>query len=326
MKVFIAGGTGFIGYHAALEFLKRGYEVSSIALPDMKPGEWFPKEIKIEYGNLFEMKESELVELLTGYDSLIYALGPDDRFVPKAPAYDFFHEYLVKKCGLIIAAARKAGIKKCVVMNSYFTYFDQKFPGYKLSAHHPYIKCRVEQAERVINEGKDKMDVVVLELPYIFGTMPGREPLWKDVLNKMGISRRIILYPKGGSNMVSVEHVAEAVAGATEYGVHGKCYLIGDANLSWVEMLGIMTSAMGYDDKKIITVPCFFATLFGVFQKLKNYLKGKESGLDYSHLFRDFLCREYFFDPSDSSLELGYSRGGIKQSIEETIEAIISNK
>ena len=46
MNVFIAGGTGLIGYQSALEFLKRGHDVSSISLPDIEFGDWFPKEIE----------------------------------------------------------------------------------------------------------------------------------------------------------------------------------------------------------------------------------------------------------------------------------------
>ena len=42
MNVFIAGGTGLIGYQSALEFLKRGHDVSSISLPDIEFGDWFP--------------------------------------------------------------------------------------------------------------------------------------------------------------------------------------------------------------------------------------------------------------------------------------------
>lgn len=39
MKVFIVGGTGFLGYYATLEFLKRGHEVDTIALPDIPLGD-----------------------------------------------------------------------------------------------------------------------------------------------------------------------------------------------------------------------------------------------------------------------------------------------
>lgn len=323
MNTFIVGGTGFIGYHSALEFLKRGHTVSTLSLPDITIGDWFPAEITMKHGNVFEMTEKQLVELFSGHGALVYAIGPDDRYTPPPPAYNFFHKMLVEKCGQIVAAAQKAGVKRCVVLNSYFAYFDRTFPEYKLSEHHPYIKCRIEQADRVISEGGSGMDVMVLELPYIFGAMPGRTPMWRDVFQKMRVDKKYVFYPRGGSNMISVEHVAEAIVGAIEHGQHAKRYPIGDLNLTWVEMLEIVFKAMGSNRSKIITIPCSLASMFGLFQKIKDRCKGKESGLDYHYLFKDFLCKNFFFDPSESADALDYGRGGIEESIEKTVKAFL---
>lgn len=323
MNVFIVGGTGFIGYHSTLEFIKRGHTVSTISLPDIEINDWFPKDVAINYGNIFEYDDNALIELFSGFDALVYAIGPDDRFKPAPPAYNFFHDRLVDACGTIVAAARTAGIKKCVVLNSYFAYFDRINPEIKLAEHHPYVKCRVEQAEQVISEGKDTMDVMVLELPYIFGTMPERTPLWKDILVNMLHKSKIILYPDGGTNMISVEHVAEAVAGAVERGKHAKRYQIGDVNMCWKEMVRIMLTSMNMEKKKIITIPCFLASIYGMVHKIKDKRLGLDSGLDYSLLFRDVMCRNLFFDPSESADELGYGRGGIEDSIKKTITACL---
>lgn len=325
MKVFIVGGTGFIGYYSALEFLNRGHSVTTISLPDIEIGEWFPKEVEIKYGNVFEMSKTEITALFLGFDAVVYAVGPDDRVTPKAPAYEFFHERLVEACSRVVSAAKSAGIKKCVVMNSYFAYFDRVFPQKKLSQRHSYIKCRIEQAERVISEGGNGMDVMVLELPYIFGTMPERVPLWKDILVKMLYENKIILYPKGGSNMISIEHVAEAVAGAVERGQHGRRYPIGDANLSWVEMLKFMLNYMNMSHKRIITLPCFLVSLKGRQMKREARKHGLEAGLNPIYIFKDILCKKFYFDPSDSAAELGYGRGGIQDSIKKTIEACIKD-
>jgi len=63
-----------------------------MALPDIPLGDWFPKDkVGVSYGNVFEMSHDDLVEVFKGYDAMVYAVGPDDRIIPKAPAYDFFH-------------------------------------------------------------------------------------------------------------------------------------------------------------------------------------------------------------------------------------------
>ena len=51
-NVFIIGGTGFLGYYSALEFLKKGIAVSSASIPDVKLGDWFPRQINIASDNL----------------------------------------------------------------------------------------------------------------------------------------------------------------------------------------------------------------------------------------------------------------------------------
>ena len=320
MNVMIIGGTGFLGYYAALEFLRRGHTVKTVSLPDVPLGEWFPPQIEVRYGDVFTMPADELTALFHGCDAMIYAVGPDDRVTPPAPAYEFFHERLVEACVRVVAAARKGGVRRCVVLNSYFATFHRLHPHWNLTDHHPYIRCRVEQAERVIAEGKNRMAVMVLELPYIFGTMPERVPLWRDVLFERLRREKTILYPRGGSNMIAAEHVAEAIVGAAEQGRHGRCYPIGDVNMSWNEMLAIMLDAMDMH-KKIVNVPVFLAKLGGQQMKKEHEARGLESGLDPVLLMKDIMGRCLYFDPTESQRDLGYGSGGIEDSIRKTVKA-----
>src|SRR4030042_1705306 len=325
MKIMIVGGTGFLGYHALLVALKRGYPVRTLAIDDISLESWYPGEVDVRYGNVFELSEKDLQEHFSGCYAMLYALGPDDRVTPPAPAYDFFHTRLVISCEKTMIAARKAGIKKCVVLNSYFAYFDRIWPEKELSKHHPYIRCRVEQAERAIAAGGDKMAVMILELPYIFGSMPNRIPLWKDVLLDRIIKSKIIFFPKGGTNMIAVEHVGEAIIGALEHGEHGERYIVGDENHSYNEMLDMMLSAIG-THKKIINIPRFMAVMAGIMINREWRKKGLEGGLDAKYLMRDILTKNLFYDPSDTAEKLGYGRGGLKESIAATMKACYPEK
>ena len=180
-KLLILGGTGFLGYYTTMLALKKGYEVGSISLNDVNLEGWYPKEVDVRFTDLFETDEDTLTEMFKGYDYMIYSVGPDDRETPKAPAYEYFHRRLVVECAKCFRAAERAGIKKAACFNSYFAYFDRRYPEMKLAEKHPYIRCRVEQA-KLLNEQKKKMEVVILEFPYIFGVMPERMPIWKSVV------------------------------------------------------------------------------------------------------------------------------------------------
>ena len=320
MKIMIVGGTGFLGYHSLLEALKRGHEVNALAIDDVELGDWYPKEVNVEFGDVFELSEEDLLERFSGYDWMIYAVGPDDRITPDAPAYEFFHTRLVDAVEKVTTAARKAGVKKIVILNS-----DRIWPEKGLSKHHPYIRCRVEQAEKVIAAGKNEMSVIILELPYIFGSMPNRIPLWKNVLLDRFARSKIILFPKGGTNMIAVEHVAEAIIGALEHGEHGKRYTVGDENHSFNEMLEMMMSAIG-ENKKIINIPRFLAVLAGMMIERDFKKKGLEGGLDAKFLMRDIMTHDLYFNPEDAVKKLKYNRGGIKESILKTIKACYPEK
>ena len=96
VKVFVVGGTGFLGYYSCLEFLKKGVSVTTISRGSVELGDWFPKQIEIVKDlDVFDASQEELTEVFEGYDVMVYSVGPDDRVIPEAPAYDFFHEKLV---------------------------------------------------------------------------------------------------------------------------------------------------------------------------------------------------------------------------------------
>jgi dihydroflavonol-4-reductase len=320
MKIIIVGGTGFLGYHALLVALDRGYSVDAIAINDIELGEWYPKKVTVRYGDVFKLSEDKLKEHFTDYNAMIYAVGPDDRVTPPAPAYEFFHSRLVVACEKVVTAARKSGVKKCVILNSYFAYFDRIWPEKELSKHHPYIRCRVEQSERAVSAGGNKMSVMILELPYIFGSMPNRIPLWKNVFLDGFIKNKIIFFPKGGTNMIAAEHVGEAIIGALEHGIHSRHYTVGDENHSYNEMLDMMFKAVGMN-KKIINIPRFIAVIAGIMINRRWKKKGLEGGLDARYLMRDILTDNLFFDPSDTAEKLRYRRGGLKESITSTMKA-----
>jgi len=336
-NVFIVGGTGFLGYYSALEFLKKGIAVSSASIPDVELGDWFPKQINIVSENLdvFTASEAELAEVLKGHDAIVYAVGPDDRYTPDAPAYEFFFDRLVTQCAKVLKAAKSVGVKRAVVLNSYFAYFDRQ-PEYAglLSNNHAYIKARVRQAEETIKVGEEGvMDVMVLELPYIFGSMPGRMPLWKEVFLDRFDKMPAVFFPKGGTVMLHVRGVAHSVVAATLNGKHGQRYPIGLVNMKYKDMIKIMYDAID-NNKKIITVPTWLAYLTGIMLKYADKRKGKESGLDYAKLMTNIQSKDLFY--SDEVIAqtkealgydaLGYTDDDVAEGIKSTMQACYPEK
>jgi len=60
MKIMIVGGTGFLGYHAMLVALKRGHSLNALAIDDVVLGDWYPVEVNVQFGDVFELTGEDL--------------------------------------------------------------------------------------------------------------------------------------------------------------------------------------------------------------------------------------------------------------------------
>jgi len=321
VKAFIVGGTGFIGYHAALACLAGGHRVDSVSLPDIELGDWFPAAAGVAYGDVFRMGEDKLTDLFRGADAMVYAVGPDERIVPTGSAYEFFHERLVVSCTRVIRCARMAGVRKAVICGSYFCHFDRRWPEKRIAERNPYVRCRVEQARAAIREGRGEMDVCILELPFIFGSMPERVPLWKEVIADRFFHLPVVFSAEGGNAMVSVRTVAQAIVGAIEHGEHGARYPIGDVNMTHRQMLVIMMEGYGIK-RPIVTIPRPLLAIAGALIKRRQRAAGREGGLDLAFYLKCLFPEYLTYDAESlSKRTLGYQGGDVREAILETMAA-----
>ena len=318
LNVLLIGGTGFLGFYATKELTKRGHQVSILALPPLPAEGLFPKETKIILADLNQLSDDAILELLKGQDAVIYAAGADDRVTPKAPAYPYFYKYNVEATRRLMVLARNAGVKRAVVLGSYFVHFDRIWPHLKLKENHPYIRSRVEQEAAAIEAGGKDMAVMILELPYIFGSMPGRTPIWKPLIKYIR-NTPIIFYTHGGTNCIAVEQVGEAIAGAIEQGKAGQSYVVGSENLTWVELLHKLSKLTG-KEKHVVSLPNWLATIAGALLKTQHFFEGKEGGLDPIKLIQ-IQTAKTFFDPTVAREALGFNSSDLDAALQKTVEA-----
>ncbi len=329
MKIIVIGGTGLLGHEAVKCALARGHEVTSLDINDAHSEDWFTKEAKTLVGNVFEMSEEAICETLKGFDAMVYAVGPDDRFIPSEPAYGYFKLRLVDYCAKVFRAARKAGIKKASLCSSYFLYFDRKFPEKKLCERHAYIKVRKEQAEVLLKEAKEEnglpeMKVYVMELPYIFGTCPNRVPLWKDIfLKSIDLTNEDapVYFPSGGSVMCTSAHIGEALIGALEYGKESKHYSIGDENHPYDFMMTNMMEGYLGKARQIIHPPKEYVAAAQRQKYQAEMAAGKYRALDPEYLMLDIQYDNFYYTDEEienTCNELHLTRGGVQEAIVET--------
>jgi nucleoside-diphosphate-sugar epimerase len=320
MRIFVVGGTGFLGYHTILELLRKKHTVTLLSLPPLPAKNLFPAQVKIILADLHSLHTDEKHSILRGHDAAIFAAGADDRVIPKAPAYAYFHRENVETVNDFIRIAASAGLTRLVIFGSYMAHFDRIWPEKRLADRHPYIRSRAAQEAGAFHMAGDKIDVMVLELPFIFGSMPGRRPLWAPLIRYIA-SPAPLFAIEGGTNMIAVTRVAEAAAGALMRGKGGCTYLIGDQNLSWVDWLKTLSRLTGRERsphlvKRALLQPILHMTC--AFHRIR----GREPGLNPAHIL-DFLAAESFFDPSESRDLLGYRSGGLETAFSDTVQACL---
>lgn len=318
MKVFMIGGTGLLGSEAAGELIKRGHEVSSIALPPLPAGAVLPPEMKIEYGNYLEMSDDEIRKHMEGCEGFLFAAGVDERVEGPAPIYDLYKKYNVDPINRLLKIAKECGVKHVAICGSYFSYFAKTMPEAELTKWHPYIRSRIDQENAAMSFADDNFDVAVLELPYIFGTQPGRKPVWVFLVENVMSMKSVTMYPKGGSAMVTVHQVGEALAGAIERNKGGNCYPIGYYNMTWKELLAIVHKYLGCPDKKILTIPDFMYAMASK-KLMKDQEKHNIQGGLHMVKFTKLQCSNLFIDKSLGCELLGVQPDDIDAAIGDSI-------
>lgn len=322
-KVFILGGTGFLGYYTTKELLARGYEVKTMALPPMPAEGLFPSQVDIQLGDINQLSDEEIIDMLSDCSGFMYAAGADERVTPVKPALKFFYEANVLPTQRLARLARQAGVKKFVVYGSYFSEFAERFEGKYDLKNQGYPNTRLLQEQVAFAEGEGAMDVMSLRLPYIFGTMPGRMPLWKMFTDQIK-GRPFFPSLKGGTAMVTVEQVAEAAVGAMENGKHRKTYAISALNMKFEEFYKMMVEALGQSDTTQVAVLPFEQIRESYEQVDKHSAeKGLEHGIRYS-LMGQLQEEDLYVNPADTMIELGIKDHDVVQSIKETLARCVA--
>ena len=164
-----------------------------------------------------------------------------------------------------------------------------------------------------------------MELPYIFGTIPGRNPLWRDVFLENFVNGwKTIMFPKGGTVMTTTYHIGESLIGALEYGEAGAHYSIGDENHDFNWMLDNMLIGIQGYPRKIYNPAKWMLVMGGGMIAKKDEKKGLHHGLDYKHVMKD-IQTDYFYYPEEEIAatyeKLHMTRGGVQEAIVETGKA-----
>lgn len=320
-KIFILGGTGFLGYYTMKECLKKGYQVKTMALPPMPEEGLIPTAVDCSIGNFFELSDQEIINYLSDCDGFVYAAGADERTIPQKPAFKFFYEANVLPTQRVARLAKQAGVKRFVIFGSYFAEFAERLPQYHLR-NQAYSGTRLLQEQVAFCEGEGQMIVTSLRLPYIFGTMPGKTPLWKMFTDQIK-DQAVFPALKGGTAMVTAQQVGQAAVGALENGKHRTTYAIGGINMTYADFYGMMVEALDQTEKTSIPIVPY-DQMVEAYKKIDS--DAAEQGLEHGiHMTVSSKLQEemLYIDPQETMPALGYQEDDVVASIKETLKECV---
>ncbi|AKT37568.1 NAD-dependent epimerase/dehydratase family protein [Chondromyces crocatus] len=318
MRIVVVGGGGFVGQHVVEELVRRGHEVVAVTRRAVRAA--WPEGVTHRVLDAQHATDGEVADLLVGGEGVVFAAGVDDRTLVPAPAYPVLHAANVVPVVRLVSLGRAAGVKRVVVLGSYFTHFTRRWPELELPERHPYIRSRVEQVRAAMEAAGSEVRVTVLELPFIFGAASGLRSQWVPLV-AYAASRLPLVAPEGGTAAVAVEQVAEAVAGGLERDgeAAGGCHPVVEENLRWGALLERLARVTGRP-RSAHRLPSGVLRAAMPPVGLVYRVKGLEPGLETAGLPSLFL-RELFLDPTSCREVLGVQPRELDAALEATVAA-----
>ena len=325
MHVLVIGGTGFIGYHVVRALRAQGDAVSVLCRSPEAASVLFDDEVTAISGDVATLETADYMQLLQGFDAVIFAAGVDERCEVEGDPVAFFRQANVWPCEQLFAAIPHTNVRRAVLLNSIFAWIDKQQPALQLSKQHPYIRSRVEQ-DSVAHAAISASDcvLVTIQVPWVFGAAPHRESQWTSLVAYVRAATPLMCI-RGGASMLSVTALAAAVSGALRFPAESMSLPVGDENLTYTGLMQRLAVIVGRRDRQVSPVSDGIFHNLSALGEFVGGLFGKQAGgLDMNNI-ADLLCREIFFDPSTSQALLHYTGGDLDDALRDTVASIPEN-
>lgn len=233
MKLFVTGGTGFLGHAVVSAYLTAGHAVRAMVRDRRAKLASGAEAVEVR----FEDREA-LQKAIEGCDAIVHMAGKVSRDPKDSADMHWIH---VEATQMLLDAAEKAGVRRFILASTSGTIAISKNSSrpatesddapLELVGRWPYYMSKVLQEKEVLRRNaKDRIDAVVLNPSLILG--PGDERLSSvgDILNVL--NRRVPAVTDGTAAFVDVRDCAPAFVAALERGKRGQRYLLNGANIT----------------------------------------------------------------------------------------------
>lgn len=245
MKVFVTGGTGFIGANLIRLLLQKNYEVRVLIRPESNLENLKNLDIEKVEGCL---TDSNLYQSLKGCQVLFHCAAHYSLWQKDKPLLE---QYNILGTRNILAAARQAGIERTIYTSSVAAIGVKpgvavneiyQSPVENLVGHYKKSKYWAEQeAHQAVKLGQD---IVIVNPSTPIGPWDIKPTPTGDLILRF-LRRKMPAYVNTGLNFIDVRDVAQGHLLALEKGKTGERYILGHQNLTLKEFLDLLSKITG---------------------------------------------------------------------------------
>jgi len=322
MKVFVTGGTGFIGGHVVRQLRARGDEVIALARSPEKGAPLRDIGCDLVGGDLSD--EPALREGMRGCDAVIHGAAVYEVGIPKSE-HEAMYEANVLGTERVLRGALEEKIPKVVYIstvgafgNTHGNVVDETYThsGADYTSYYEETKVKAHQiARRLIDD--EGLPCVIVQPGGVYG--PGDHSAIGTQINQFLAGRMpLIPFPDLGFNMVHVDDVAAGVLLALDKGRAGEAYVLGGQITTMRESMETLARVAGKKAPKR-AVPTSLLKAMTPIGPVVGKLMGQPPNLSELISAADGVT---YWARHDKAIEqLDYSPRGLEQGLHDTLEA-----
>jgi nucleoside-diphosphate-sugar epimerase len=322
VKVFVTGGTGFIGGEVARQLRARGEEVVCLVRSPEKAAKLRELGCDLVSGSLSD--EAALREGMAGCDAVVHAAAMYEVGIP-VKQHPAMFEANVHGTELVMRAALEAKVPKVVYVstvgifgNTHGKVVDETYehPGKEFTSYYEETKL---EAHRIVDRmiAEDSLPAVIVQPGGVYG--PGDTSQVADLLEEFFAGRLVLLpFPDLGICLTHVEDIAGGILLALDKGKTGETYVLSGPATTMREAIETVASVSGRKAPKRAMPTVLMKALTPV-GPLVGKLIGQPPNLRELISSADGVT--FWASHEKASRELGYAPRGMEEGLRQTLEA-----
>lgn len=321
MRIFLTGGTGYIGKALAARLVAAGHEVRALVRPTSNAEPLGRLGIAIFQGDVAD--RYSLREGMSGADWVIHAAAVVSLGKPPAE----MRSVNVAGSENVASLAHKLGVGRLLSISS-IAYFGGSAPDGSLSGEDaplqtpfPTLYSATKHAgQKAVLEWKKRGLVVNTVFPSLVYGPPGKKEGANSVLRSLLLGRiPFLIGAKKKASWIYLEDLVDGIVKVVETAPPGRDYLMTGEAVTLEALVGKVCRLGGVKAPRLrLPLPLARGALATLLPLAR--LTGRRPALSTDQLRS--LARHWAFDDSRARTELGWSPRGLDQGLPPTVEFI----